>query len=418
MVPDPPSTTGALPVVDDAPRLLAAARELAATHDLARVMEIVRRAARDLTGADGVTFVLRDGDECLYADEEAIGPLWKGRRFPLASCISGWAMMHRRSVVIEDVFLDDRIPHDVYRATFVKSLAMVPVRTEEPVGALGAYWARTHRAAARELAALEALASLASVGLANEALYRQLARAVDVRDQFIAIASHELRTPLAALRLQADRARHILQAEGSSALPRLLRIQHNAERLTRQIEQLLDAVRGPDRAAQPQPEPLDLSRLAREAAARADDGRSRITVRAAGEVAGAWDRLQLEQVLDNLLANAVKFSGGEPVEVEVAACDGVARVSVRDRGIGIAAADQARIFERFERGSNVKAVKGLGLGLWIAKKLVEAHGGAIAVESALGAGATFTVTLPLATPAAAAAPSPEAQAPPPPLLPR
>jgi two-component system CheB/CheR fusion protein len=381
---------------DDAPRLLAAARDLAATQDLARIMEIVRGAARELTGADGVTFVLRDGDECHYADEDAIAPLWKGRRFPLASCISGWAMLHRQSVTIDDVFADDRIPHDVYRGTFVKSMVMVPVRTEQPVGALGAYWARTHRATARERAALESLAALAAVGLANHALYRDLARAVQVRDEFLAIASHELRTPVTAIRLQADRARQVLQAEGSSALQRVVRVQKNADRLTRQIEQLLEVARGPERAAEPRPEALDLAELAREAAARADDGRCPVEVRAEAPVPGRWDRLQLEQILDNLLANAVKFGAGRPVEVAVTvASPGAARLSVRDQGIGVAPRDQERIFERFERAVPTREYGGYGIGLWLARRNVLAHGGTIAVASRLGEGAEFTVVLPL-----------------------
>ena len=87
---------------------------------------------------------MRDKDKSCYADEDAIGPLWKGKRFPLSTCISGWAILNRKAVAIEDIYLDDRIPHDAYRTTFVKSLVMVPIRTTEPIGAIGNYWAEKH----------------------------------------------------------------------------------------------------------------------------------------------------------------------------------------------------------------------------------------------------------------------------------
>src|SRR6185369_12150487 len=91
-------------------RLIGVVQELSLARDFAMIMEIVRTAARELTGADGASFVLRDGDLCYYADEDAIAPLWKGRRFPMAVCVSGWVMLHREGVAIEDVFTDPRVP--------------------------------------------------------------------------------------------------------------------------------------------------------------------------------------------------------------------------------------------------------------------------------------------------------------------
>ena len=108
---------------------------------MADVQRVVRRAARRLTGADGATFVLRDGDQCYYADEDAIAPLWKGQRFPMSACISGWAMLTASRRSSRTSTPTTRIPHDAYRPTFVKSLVMVPIRTIDPVGAIGNYWA-------------------------------------------------------------------------------------------------------------------------------------------------------------------------------------------------------------------------------------------------------------------------------------
>src|SRR4051812_9128359 len=97
--------------------LVEVVQRLSLARDVATIQDVVRRAARRLTGADGATFVLRDGAQCYYADEDAIAPMWKGQRFPLSACISGWAMLNRRPVVIADVYADDRIPHDAYRKT-------------------------------------------------------------------------------------------------------------------------------------------------------------------------------------------------------------------------------------------------------------------------------------------------------------
>lgn len=131
---------------------------LAATSDLDGILLIVRRAARALTGSDGATFVLREDQFCHYVDEDAVGPLWKGRRFPLTTCISGWSMIQRQVAVIPDIYVDARIPHEAYRPTFVKSLVMVPIRQANPLGAIGNYWAAPHMASEAEVALLQGLA--------------------------------------------------------------------------------------------------------------------------------------------------------------------------------------------------------------------------------------------------------------------
>ncbi len=141
---------------------------------LDEITAAVRSKARALVGADGITFVLRDRDRCFYADEDAISPLWKGQRFPLDSCISGWAMLHQQPVVIEDIYLDDRIPHAAYRPTFVKSLAMMPVRQEDPVGAIGAYWAENYRPTDEQIAILRHIANSAAVAMTNLQLMADL----------------------------------------------------------------------------------------------------------------------------------------------------------------------------------------------------------------------------------------------------
>ena len=128
------------------------------------VVAILRGSARAAARADGVTVVLRDGESCHYVDEDAVGPLWKGQRFPLRECISGWSMLHAETVVVPDIRHDERIPQPAYRPTFVRSLAMVPIGTE-PVGAIGAYWRDQHAASATELGPLQRLAGAAAAAL-------------------------------------------------------------------------------------------------------------------------------------------------------------------------------------------------------------------------------------------------------------
>ncbi len=166
-------------------RLVDAVKELSLAKNLDTVMAIVRRAARELTGADGATFVLRDrignAEACFYADEDAISPLWKGSRFPIETCISGWAMLNSRPAVIEDIYEDSRIPHEAYKPTFVKSLAMVPIRTSDPIGAIGNYWAHQHMPSEEEVSLLQSLADVTAVTLENINVYDELEHRVKDR---------------------------------------------------------------------------------------------------------------------------------------------------------------------------------------------------------------------------------------------
>jgi two-component system CheB/CheR fusion protein len=386
----------AIATARDAARLVGAAGALAGAQDLASVMEVVGRLARELTGADGVTFVLREGDRVHYADEDAIAPLWKGQRFPASACISGWAMIHREPVVIEDIYQDDRIPHGAYRSTFVKSLAMVPVRLEDPVAAIGAYWAERHRATDREVAALTSVAGLTSVALTNVALYAELREAAKARDEFLTVAAHELRTPVTPIALQVGWALRALdRGDVAGARAALLRGQQNIARAARLIDDLLDLSGAMEQRVVLQRERVELGALVAEVMAHLHPSeRSRIQLQAPQAVRGRWDRACLEKVLETLVSNALKFGGAGAIEVRLEQLGGTAQIAVVDHGMGISDADQQRIFEKFQRAVSLEHFGGLGLGLWLARRLVEAHGGKVEVASSLGQGATFTVTVP------------------------
>lgn len=155
---------------DETETFVAVIRRLSRAQSVKEIMAVAAPAARQLLAADGITFVLRDGNRCHYADEDAISPLWKGKRFPMQECISGWCMMHRRATAIPDIYQDRRIPEDAYRPTFVRSLAMAPVNKDAPVGAMGAYWAERRQVASNELDLLQAMADAASLAISNAEL--------------------------------------------------------------------------------------------------------------------------------------------------------------------------------------------------------------------------------------------------------
>jgi two-component sensor histidine kinase len=142
------------------------------------VVATLRQTARRLIGAGGIAFILREDEQCWYVEEDAMGPLWKGQKFPLASCISGWAMLHRETVAIEDISRDPRIPQELYNNTFVRSLLMVPVRSDDPIGAIGAYWSDPYRATPGQIATMERLARATATAMENVRLVAALSNAL------------------------------------------------------------------------------------------------------------------------------------------------------------------------------------------------------------------------------------------------
>jgi signal transduction histidine kinase len=250
---------------------------------------------------------------------------------------------------------------------------------------------------ASDVRTAEELAERVAAAQDNAALYKREQEAVRARDDFLSIASHELRTPLTPLRLQVQILRRML-TNGGLARDKLAgsldTLERQTERLGRLVSDLLDVSRITAGKLTLHRERLDLADLAREVVERYA-GASRSPIRLRTESApGHWDRARLEQVATNLLANAIKYGQGKPIDVSVVLKGGIALLAVRDRGIGIAAADVERIFGRFERAASASSYGGLGLGLYIAQQIAAAHGGRISVESAPGQGATFTVALP------------------------
>jgi len=387
--------------------LMAATRELSQALKMDDVLRTLCRVSRELVQADGAAFVFREGDSVHYAEEDAVGPLWKGQRFPAHLCVSGWAIERRETIVVDDVFAHSEVPHDAYRQTFVRSLALSPVRRAEPLGALGVYWKAPHRPSEEQVRLLETLADIGSIAVQNGQLFSESEDANRRKDEFLAMLAHELRNPLAPVLNAVE----VIRALG----PREARVEYAGDLIHRQVvhmTRLIDDL-------------LDVSRITR---GRIDLRKERLAVAGVVEAAleasrplverrshtlsvnvddGLWvdgDRARLVQVLTNLVANAAKFTPpGGHVGVRARLDGATAVIAVRDTGVGVAKEAQARIFELFaqEDVSVERTQGGLGIGLTLAQRLVQMHGGSLAVHSdGAGRGAEFVVTLPASLDAA------------------
>lgn len=245
------------------------------------------------------------------------------------------------------------------------------------------------------------------------AMQGELQAAVRTRDDFISMATHELRTPLNTLyldsqlrKMQLDRGRaDIFDVPYLHAM--VARDRRQVEAMMRLIDDMMDASRINSKQLSIRPVPMELSallaRVVENLAHQAAAAGSPITLDAGQPVTALWDEFRIEQVVINLLTNALRYGEGKPVAVSLRLLPQSACISVRDQGRGISATNQLRIFEQFSRVANDDGTGGLGLGLFITRQLVEAHGGTISVQSRPGEGAVFTVTLPLTPPAPPAA---------------
>lgn len=241
------------------------------------------------------------------------------------------------------------------------------------------------------------LARRATAAVRNAHLFHQTQQALQLRDDFLAIASHELNTPLTSLKLQLARLQR--RAEDDDVRTRATAAVHQVDRLGRLVRELLEVSRLSEGRLHLDPEPVDLVELCREVLGRFSDemirGGTAVHLLAPDALPGQWDRARVDGVVTHLVSNALKYGQGQPVELTVTgAPEDVARLVIRDRGIGIPAEQQAHLFQRFGRAVPLRHYGGFGLGLWFSRQVVEAHGGRIHLESAPGEGTTVTVELP------------------------
>lgn len=234
---------------------------------------------------------------------------------------------------------------------------------------------------------------------------RDKVSAVNIRDEFVSLASHELKTPLTSLKLQAQmRKRKIEKSVPDNFDPaKILKMANEDEvqlnRLIRLVDDMLDISRIRSGSLTLERQDTNFNSLIemvlQRLAPQIEESKTKVTLNVNKNIIGNWDSYRIEQVLINLLTNAIKYGNSSPIIVSCHEVNGTAILSVKDQGIGISTEDKNRIFKQFERAKTNQQVSGLGLGLYIVKNIVDAHSGRIEVESELGKGTTFTVYLPL-----------------------
>lgn len=383
---------------DDAAILTQTVSALSGVASLSEITTIMTDAVRQLTGADGATFVLREDGRCFYADENAIGPLWKGSRFPMSACISGWAMIHAETAVVPDIYQDERIPIEAYEPTFVRSLAMAPIGAGTPVGALGAYWSTEHVPEPRVVRKLEVLANSAAVALENLQLRAEVARRRSERDELenaLHTVIHDLRSPLGAMMGYAEL---VMDASTDPEVRQFATaIWASGERVEDQIEQMLALYR--ITRGQPHPIRVDLTELAHRIADdfRAGNPRRQVEVQIEDDMVVLADPALADILVRNLVDNAFKYSARTPhAEVRIGRADHQQPFStfyVSDNGVGFDADDADRLFKPMVRLDSAQDFPGTGLGLASVARIVDLHGGSVHAEAPREGGATFYFSL-------------------------
>lgn len=411
-------------------RAAEAMETLAGARTLDDVIHILRSVARQVVGADGIAIVLRDGEFCHYIAEDAMEPLWAGQRFPLVNCVSGWAMRHAETVAIPDVFLDERVPHDAYRQTFVRSMVMVPIGRGFPIAAVGGYWSEVGRPTPNQIALMEALGRAASTSLENGRLFASLETLNSELEQRVRERTAELERSQEVLR-QVQKMEIVGQLTGHVA--------HDFNNLLSPIMAGLDLVlvgrASPDTIArsasvamqaaesaqtlvqrllvfarrQPlQPTGVDMIDLlgGMKALLRSTLGPRIdlvITLPPALPFVHA-DRHQLELAILNLVVNARDaMPDGGTITLSATAQNGslpgalasgtYVHLVIADTGIGMNAATRASATEPFFTTKPVG--HGTGLGLSMAHGLAGQLGGTLEIESAPGEGTQIHMWLPV-----------------------
>lgn len=385
--------------------LILAVKELSSAKSIENLQQIVTTSARRLTGADGATIIFRDHNQCYYADEEAISPLWKGKRFPMESCISGWVMLNNKKAVIADIYADSRIPQDAYRPTFVKSLVMVPVNTREPVGAIGIYWKEVCNPSAQEVNLLESLADATARSIENIQLNAQLEERVKVRTQQLEAAnkeletftysvSHDLKAPLRGI---DGYSRLLMELYGKNLNDEAMRFVTTIRSSTLQMNQLIEDLLQYSRLERShlQVRPLKVDTYIEsilnmhEEELKAHHFVVKINIPATEIVV---DPNGIQIVLRNLIGNAIKFTKkvDQPeINISMEEKPDSWLIAVSDNGIGFDMKYSERIFEIFQRLQRAEDYPGTGVGLAMVAKAMQRMKGKVWAQSVPGTGSTF-----------------------------
>jgi signal transduction histidine kinase len=370
-------------------------------------MEIALAAARALTGADGAAFILKEGEECYYADENAVSPLWKGRRFPISESISGWAILNRGPVIIENVYADPKIPAAAYRPTFVKSLVMVPIRTSDPVGAIGNYWATNRMATAQEVWLLQSLADITAKTIENVNSFnsleeqvkertRQLEAANKEMETFTYTVAHDLRAPLRIMTGYTSMLQegHSLSAEHKRITQKIVA---SGMKMANMLERLLEFHRS--QRTEMHRELIPVQPLIKELTEeiKHNEPQRNLSFRIHPAPDAVADPALIRQVWQQLLSNAVKYTAKTPqtiIEIGGEQTGDSNTWYIKDNGIGFDMAYYDQLFGVFKRLPGSEQFEGSGTGLANVHRIILRHGGKVWAESKPGEGATFYFSLP------------------------
>jgi signal transduction histidine kinase len=383
--------------------------------DERQVIVQLQQSAATAFGATGASIGISDGTRPLLRYASTAGG-WV--EYPDDEFIAGWAFRDQRRVVALDAPRADPEHAEAYERAGAETIIAAPITTEERrMGALAVYAGRAPIFIDEDLWLIELLADQTGVLLEARDLARQAGElqareeAARLKEEFLSAAAHDLRTPLTVVLGQAELLERRLIRDPAAQVDRagVSRIASEARRLRDLISELLDAQRLEQPGVPMDRVALDLRELVTEVRRRQLDlGLAIEVTQPSTPVLGTVDRMRVEQVLDNLIENAIKYSLNRvPPEIRLWAEADEARIDVLDRGVGIPAAERDRIFERFYRASNAQGITdtGMGLGLYICRRIVEEHGGRIWVDETPGGGSTFCVALPLEPPADEPSPS-------------
>lgn len=380
---------------------LAHSAELTREPDETAMIRDLQRLAAEAMGVPNAAVGLASSDGRLLRWVATDDP----QETPSDRWIAGRAFTDGRAVFSRSPMTDDPENAEGYRQAGVEALMAAPMEIgEHRFGVLLFYAPRVPLFAYTDLQLSVVLAQQAAGILESRHLLREAAEvharevAARAKEDFLSAAAHDLRTPLSSMVLRAELLRKRMERDDSPHLPAVDAVLEDARRVTEFVGDLLDAARAEEGRLSTTAEPVDLAELTRETAERFPAGdQHQVSVAAPSEAWVTGDCRRLQQVIENLLSNARKYSpDGGQITVEVTATDETARVSVRDRGIGVAAEDQPNLFQRFSRGRNVddRRFSGMGLGLYICRRIVEEHGGTIWAESEVGVGTTMRFALP------------------------
>lgn len=406
-------------------KLVKTIQELSLADDLEKIMVIVKNAACELSLADGVFFVLREGDNCrFYRSENTINFLAKGNKIPLSNCISGVSISNRSYIFVEDIHQDERVKGDFYKNTFIKSLLVVPIKVTNPIGTIECYWTNKHKPTIEQIKLTQALADITAITIENIQVYSILENLVEKRtkelesaNQELEIAnknlatayqgleafsytlSHDLKEPLNII---SGFSRLILEKSGASLDEKttnyVTRIYNSSERMNLQIEAILSLHKLSETKIKE--ELSDLSEMSNEIISmmKENDPDRQVQVLIEKELIVKGDKALLYLVMQNLLSNAWKYSS-KVLEAKIKVgsiflTEKERAFFVEDNGVGFDQSKANNLFSPFQRMHSQKDFPGTGIGLASVQQIITRHNGKVWLESSLNKGTKVYFIIP------------------------